>query len=104
MKLGARTFGINDKRLVRVSYRDWLRRGDTLASVTVLLPAGTASTVGDTTFSPDKTEAWFMLNCAAAPEAFDASITVVDTLGQNVTDTISFTIASPGSGIVPPTN
>ena len=104
MQLGARTFAANDVRMLRVSYRDWLSRGASLASITVVDPTGSHTyngsslvTIGSPitssfAFSPDRTEVSWLLTCPAINQTFTLQVQVTDTLGQLVNDTIAITI------------
>lgn len=99
MWLASRNIGVNDRRRVRVSYKDFLSKGTALASVTVTVtptvPPASSSIVGGAfspSFNPAKTELIFFVQAGAVNETFTAAIQAVDSTGQIVNDTIDFAV------------
>ena len=95
MLLASRTLGIGDTRLYHIRYSGWLARGDVLVTEAVTVPAGTKSSIGTITLDPDAKSFTFFVVTGSVVESFTASITVTDTAGQTVNDTIAFNVIAP---------
>ena len=91
MTLAQRNFGVGDTRRVAISYKQWLATGAVLASVAVSIvvtvPPAT-STVQNATLSPDRTGVYFYVTMGVVNEQFTVVVTVTDTNGQVVSDTV----------------
>lgn len=95
MLLGTRLMAQNDKRLIHIDYKEFLARGATIASVTVTIPAGFASTVGTITLLPDKTSVNVFIDAGAVSEIFTAAVIMTDSTGQIVNDTLQVQVTTP---------
>jgi hypothetical protein len=95
MLLTSRNIGVSDIRLYTVSYREWLQRGATLATVAVTVPAGTTSSVGAITLYPEEKCVRFFVTGGVLNEQFTASVVASDSIGQKVNDTVQFLVIAP---------
>lgn len=101
MFLGTRRFANNDIRTLVVNYSDWVMPGYALGSVTANVAAGAApptqSTVGNIVTDPVEMTAYINVNCASVNETFTLNVVATDTFGQEVNDTFTIIIDSPGA-------
>jgi len=100
MLLGSRQYALNDVRVIRVNYKDWLVPGYVLLSVTATTtPAtGLSSTVGAVQLDPTEEIAFLTLNCGSVVnENFTLNIQAKDTFGQTINDQLNVTVVTPGT-------
>jgi hypothetical protein len=96
MLLGTRRYALNDVRVIRVNYNDWLAKGYVLKAVTANITptSGITSTVGAITLDPTETVAFITLNCGSISESFTLNIQAQDTFGQTINDVLNVSIVT----------
>src|SRR5208282_5823159 len=82
-----------------IEYRQWLARGETLASVTFTVDAGTA-TISNVSYSPTKTEVDFFLNDGTLGDQFNVIACATTSFGQVRYDQIQVYIETNGGAVV----
>jgi hypothetical protein len=82
-----------------INYIRWLQQGETLASVTFTVDAGTA-TVTDVALSVDKTKVFFNLTDGTLGDQFNIIPCAITSLGQTRYDQISVSIQTNGGPVV----
>jgi hypothetical protein len=100
MLLGSRQYALNDVRVIRVNYKDWLVPGYVLLSVTAAISptTGITSTVGAVQLDPTEEIAFITLNCGTVVnESFTLNIQAKDTFGQTINDQLNVTVVTPGT-------
>lgn len=91
MLLGTRNIDPNNVQRVTVDYKEFLHPGTHLASATIT-SSSTTSTVNQETLSVAQTLLFFYVHAGPVAETFTVTIAAVDSIGQTVNDTITFTV------------
>jgi hypothetical protein len=96
MLIGSKQHSAGDRIRYEVDYIDWLDTGRTIRpnNFSAAVSSGTTTAVIDTV-SVTADKLYFFVNGGANNEAFTVQVSVTDTLGEVVVDTINFTITAP---------
>ena len=98
MLLGQRFYAVNDVRVIRISYAQWLQPGYVLQRAVATIPTAVTSTVGSVVLDPTQTTALITLNCGSVVnESFTLNIQAQDTFGQTINDQLNVTIVTAGT-------
>jgi hypothetical protein len=99
MLIGTRRYAVQDVRVIRINYAQWLLPGYVLATVTAsILGPPVTSTLGSVTLDPTQEVAFVTLNCGTVVnESFTVAVQAQDTSGQTINDQINVTIIAPGT-------
>lgn len=95
MLLGSQGIGTTDVRRCSIDYGTFLEKGEIISLATVSVPAGTVSSVGGTSRSPDDKRFIFYVTAGSVNETFTASIQITTSLSQVINDTMRFTVVAP---------
>lgn len=97
MLIGLKQHSAGDTIRYEVDYSEWLDEGRTIRpnnfSATILVPAPADIVITSVSVTADKL--YFFVTGGSANEAFTVQVSITDTLGEVVVDTINFTVVAP---------